>query len=674
MRNVLAAAFLAMLLGVATVSLQLGATGNDTVDATTTGAMGQPAGVVVHDPKGSPPFRKALERLDNDDPVGAYAMASSLPDPAERRTVQWAAVYFHPGKIGHEAVAQLRADAPDFAPDSLFQNRLEQSLRREGIAGDDLVSVLGAAAPVTIDSQIALAAARLEAGDRDQAGALARQVWIDNFLTQEQEALVLGKLGALLDQEAHWQRAMHLMMHDRARGSERLLPFLSEAQRSLVTARAAVSRNAPDAKTLLDGVDPSLQSNPVFVFSRVQRARQFKLWDSAVDWLNKAEGELPDAAEWWYERRTLIRQLLDHGLPELAYRAAAGYTHGPEGRLVEARFHAGWIALSFLGDAPAAKAHFTEMAALATLPDTITQARYWLGRSNLKLEDMAAARAAFEQAAKHPTVYYGQLARAELGEAAVGLRPLPDWQQSEALFEANPVVRGIRLLVANGEKDMALPLLHHFGTTRSNGGEFLLAARLADELGAHNLSISIATIADQKGIALDALNFPQDGVPKTATLAADRAAVFAVVRQESMFQVDAVSPVGARGLMQLMPGTAKEVARTVGVDYSPERLVTDAAYNTLLGSTYLGDQLERFDGSLVLAAAAYNAGPGNARKWIKAYGDPRLGGVDPVVWVELIPFSETRTYVKRVLGNYLVYRERLGNSPMTLQQALRSID
>jgi soluble lytic murein transglycosylase len=140
-----------------------------------------------------------------------------------------------------------------------------------------------------------------------------------------------------------------------------------------------------------------------------------------------------------------------------------------------------------------------------------------------------------------------------------------------------------------------------------------------------------------------------------------------------MFQVDAVSPAGARGLMQLMPGTAKEVAGKVGVDYSPNRLVTDPAYNALLGSTYLNTQLQRYGGSLVLAAAAYNAGPGNANRWINAYGDPRADNVDPVVWVELIPFQETRKYVQRVLGNYLVYRERLGNGGGTLVQALRTI-
>ncbi|KRA51451.1 hypothetical protein ASD80_14770 [Devosia sp. Root635] len=649
------------------------ATANDTIDPVTTGSVKADATAPVADAKGSAAFRAALAALVDGDPVAAYAQARALPDDVERRTIQWAAVYFNAGKIDYRSIQRLAADAPDFAAAGVYRTRIEQSIAKAEADPGAVVAALGGAIPNTIDGQIMLATAYLAQGETGRATSIAKSIWIDNFLTEEQEAVVLDTLGSLLDREAHWARAMHLMMHDRARGSERLLPYLSEAQTSLVVARAAVSRNDADAKALLDGVDPSMQANPVFIFSRAQRARQFELWQSAVDWLAKAPDVVPDAAEWWYERRTLLRKLLDIGQPGLAYRAAAEYDKGPEGRLVEAHFHAGWIALSFLDDAASAKAHFTAMAGLSTLPDSVTQANYWLARADIKLGDTEAGRAAFEAAARYGNVYYGQLARAELGRAGVDIRPLPDWQQSQALFDANPIVRAIRLLAANGQAGMAVPLLRNFGNGLSAGGDMLLAARLAQEIGAHHLAIGIANTADQRGTPLDLFSFPKDGLPSDAQLAADRAAVYAIARQESMFQVDAVSSAGARGLMQLMPGTAQDVARKVGVDYSASRLVSDAAYNALLGSTYLGAQLDRYDGSLVLAAAAYNAGPGNADKWIKAYGDPRADNVDPVIWVELIPFQETRTYVKRVLGNYLVYRQRLGDSPVPLQQALRTI-
>src|SRR5690606_37939564 len=172
---------------------------------------------------------------------------------------------------------------------------------------------------------------------------------------------------------------------------------------------------------------------------------------------------------------------------------------------------------------------------------------------------------------------------------------------------------------------------------------------------------------------LDLFAFPKDGLPTQHLAEVDHAAVYAVTRQESHFRVEAISSAGARGLMQLMPATARETAQKVGVEYSRSRLTTDPAYNALLGSTYLAAQLQRFDGSLVLAAAAYNAGGGNARKWMRAFGNPRDAAVDPVAWVELIPLQETRSYAKRVVGNYLVSRSRRGHDSLTMHEALRQI-
>jgi soluble lytic murein transglycosylase len=668
----LRASVFAAVLGFVSLAPFTHAVTNDAIDMTTTGSI-QVGGEALPDAKGSTEFRAALDVLADGKAVDAYTAARALPNDTERRAVQWASIYFHGGEIDYASIARFAADAPGFASASLYKTRLEQSLTKANPAGSEVIARLGGAMPNTVDGQIMLAQAYVAAGQTERATALARSLWVDNFLTVAQEKVVMDTLGGLLDRQTHWARAMHLMMHDRASGSERLLPFLSPAQKSLVVARAAVSRNDADAKKKLDSVDPAYQDNPVFIFSRAQRARQFELWDSAVDWLAKAQGELPDAAEWWYERRTLTRALLNAGKPELAYKAAAGYTNGPEGRMVDAHFHAGFIALSFLKDAASAKAHFVAMAAHSTLPDTVSQANYWLARADLALGDTIGAKAAYAAAAEHGTVYYGLLARTALGETGVNIRPLPAWQDSEALFSANEVVRAVRLLAANGHSDWAVPLLRDHAASLTTGGELLLAARLAQDIGAHHLAIAIATDAEKRGFALDLFNFPKDGLAADTPLRADRAAVYAITRQESMFQVDAVSAVGARGLMQLMPGTAKDTARDIGVDYSAARLTSDPAYNALLGSTYLGRQLQRYEGSLLLAAAAYNAGPGNASKWIAAYGDPRVDNVDPVIWVELIPFQETRKYVQRVLGNYLVYRQRLGDTGMTMTQALRTI-
>ena len=528
--------------------------------------------------------------------------------------------------------------------------------------------------PNRLDAQIALAKAYLADGQTDRARRIARSIWVDNFLSTEGEQQVRDQLGKLLVQEDFWNRAVHLLMHDRATSTERIMDRLTPAEQTLARARIAVSRDSADAGSLLNAVDPSLRTHPLYYFSLAQYKRGKGNLSAAVDALDKATAAtVPDSAEFWYERRLIVRRALAEGNPELAYRAAANYTDGPEGRVVEARFHAGWVAMAFLNDAARAEPHFKKMSELSTLPDTVSQSNYWLGRAETALGNAAAAKAAYEAAARWDSLFYGQLAREALGLRSVEVRALPDWRDREAAFDALPLVQAARLLAANGQKTMAEPLVRRLGYAISEPGDFVLAARLAQEVDAHNIAILIADRAEQKGFSLDLFHFPKDGIPKGAELAvANEAAVYAVARQESHFDIDAVSSSGARGLMQLMPSTAQDVAKRLGVTYSPERLTSDAQYNLYLGSSYLKSQLDRFDNSLMLAAAAYNAGGGNVNKWLKTYGDPR-GGVDPISWTELIPFAETRSYVQKVMANYLVYNARLGGQPIDMVDALKRI-
>jgi soluble lytic murein transglycosylase len=640
-------------------------------DAVTTGVV-KPADP-LRLPRGSALFHRALELLRAEKYSEAYTLARGIGSDVERRTIQWAAIYFGGTDIDYATIMRFAADAPHYASAAFYKTRIERSLLNADAAGSEVIRVLGGHMPDTVDGQIALAYAYKQEGQTSRAAGIARTIWAENFLDRDTEKDVLEKLGDLLDRDAHWARAVHLMMNDRAQGVERIMHFLSPAQQSLAMARNATSRKEDDARALLDKVDPTYRDHPVAIFSRAQLARQAGRFGDAIDWLDSAGSDVPDATLWWNEREALIRQLLAADEYRLAYQAAAGYRHGQEGRLVEARFYSGWIALSFLNDANSAATQFAAMRKLSTLPDSIARADYWLARARTKLKDRDGARAALTEAAGYGTIYYGLLAREELGLKGVEIRSLPDAAQSETTFAAHELVQAVQLLADNGAEKWAAPLMRTFAAGLKDSGEMVLAARLAQAIGAHDIAISIADTAERRGIPLDLFNFPKDGLPTTQLADIDKAAIYAVARQESHFRVDAMSRVGARGLMQLMPGTAQETAERLGIDYSAGRLVNDGAYNALLGSTYLAAQLKKFDGSLLLAAAAYNAGASNATKWIAKYGDPRLDSVDPVNWVECIPFAETRKYVQRVLGNYLVYRARLGDTHMTISQALRRI-
>jgi len=642
------------------------------IDNTVTNSIGSSA--PSKNTKGSQRFQNALVALKSGDYANAYGAARGVSNDIERRAIQWAAIYFGKGEIDHHTIVRFQKDAPHFATAKTYKKRMEVALTGAGADYKTTIALLGGSMPHTLDAQIALADAYIKDGQHERAGRIIKSVWTNNFLTRETEADLLARYGRQLDRSDHWARTVRLLMHDRASGAERIMKQLSAPQQSLVVARIAVSRKQKNAATLLDRVDPSMRKHPLFFFAKAQRLRHNGAISAAVAELNKASGNLPQSHLWWYERRLITRKLLAAGKPSTAYKASAGYTNGPDGRVVDANFHAGWIALEFLNKPDVAAKHFKKMASHSTLATSASKSQYWLGRAYSKLGDKSQSVAHFQQAAMYNQYYYGQLAMVRLGKKTVSLRGLPSWQQSEAVFNQREVVRAIRLFKANNATKLARPLTTRLIYQVKDAGEMLLTARLAQDIGAHDLAIRMSDVANSRGVGLDLFAFPKDGLPRQRLANVDNAAVYAIARQESRFDRSAISHAGARGLMQLMPGTAKETAGKLGIAYSQSKLTSDPAYNALLGSTYLKAQLSRYDGSLVLAAAAYNGGGGNVNKWLRAYGDPRSANVDPVVWIEQIPFTETRGYVQKVLANYQIYKLRLGDNRLQMAKFLRTIE
>ncbi|MCB1517836.1 MAG: lytic transglycosylase domain-containing protein [Hyphomicrobiaceae bacterium] len=629
----------------------------------------------VSTPVYSPQFADALSLIENGKYADAYQLARGFVSTPERRAIQWAAIYYGKGEIDFDSVKRFEADAPDMATQTLYRTRIEQSIIKLDPGPGQVIALLGGQMPVLTDAQIALARAYVADGQVDRGFGIAAQVWTTQFLDRDQEAIILREFAPKFRNALNWRRAIHLLMNDRASAVERMWGLLTPAQQSLAQARIAVARNQGNASTLLSQVDPSLRDDPLFYYSQGQLARRSGNLVGAVAYFNKVgDRDLPDSEEWWYERRYLARKLMESGHYREAYAVTAAYNTGPEGRVVDANFHAGWIALEFLNDPAAAARHFERMASLSTLESSITKSYYWLGRAMAKLGDDRGAAAAFAKAAAYPTSYYGVLSLYRLGQTDFHMRPLPDSSGRLAIFENRQLVQIAHLFAAAGHPKLAEPLVTRLIYSVTDPGDMVLTARLAQSLDAHNLAVLMADVAEQRGVALDLFNFPRDGVPSAHELTGiDPAAVYAIARQESHFDFDVVSAAGARGLMQLMPSTAEETARALGVAYSLQRLTADPEYNALLGSSYLRRQLSRYGNSLVLAAAAYNGGAGNVNKWIDLYGNPTNPAIDPVVWIEQIPFAETRNYVQRVVANFILYRARLGLPKMNVAQVLRSI-
>jgi soluble lytic murein transglycosylase len=378
----------------------------------------------------------------------------------------------------------------------------------------------------------------------------------------------------------------------------------------------------------------------------------------------------PDA--WWIERRVLSRELLDIGKPQIAYRLAAAHSAESSTMAVDAEFHAGWYALRALNDAATAQKHFTRIAEISSRPMSASRAYYWMGRA-AEAGGGGSAKQLYQRASYYGTSFYGQLAAAKLGNNVLSLPYPKPSAEDRARFDSREPVRAIRRLESIGYGNRAQSLYINMAQELSSVGELALLAVMAERNSNHYLSLRVGKIAAGRGLDVGAMSHPTGAIPANANIKGSGAALaYAIARQESEFNISAVSSAGARGLLQLLPGTAKGVAQRAGLAYSDKRLTTDAAYNATLGAHYLGEQIERFNGSYILTFAGYNAGPRRASEWVAKYGDPRGQNIDNVVdWIERIPYTETRNYVQRVMENYAVYKSRLyGNA--NIQQDLIS--
>jgi soluble lytic murein transglycosylase len=325
---------------------------------------------------------------------------------------------------------------------------------------------------------------------------------------------------------------------------------------------------------------------------------------------------------------------------------------------IEHEFTAGWIALRFLNDPTTAKAHFAKISEGVRNPISLARGAYWLGRAAEAMGRNDDARAHYQAAARYPTAYYGQIARARLGLKDLPLRPTPD----HAAAANAEVVRAIDLLYAIGARDMATGVLADLGEHLNDPAALAGVGEVATRNRDARAVLHVGKAALGRGLPLEHYAFPTIGIPEYRSVgpAIEIPIVYAIARQESTFHQPTVSSAKAMGLMQVTPEAGRYIAKKFGQSFDVKRLLSDPVYNVQFGAAELGDLIQTYRGSYILTFAGYNAGMGRVKDWIQKYGDPRDPSVDAIDWVERIPFSETRNYVQRVLENLQVYRVRFG--------------
>lgn len=609
-------------------------------------------------------LKSALDAISAKDFRRARAVRDGLPrNSLDRHIIAWAIALSGDSAVSSDEIAQAAAMLPGWPGMAALRRNSERALARENPSPNIVINAFGGTKPLTTEGNMQLARAYVAQGDLKNARAVLSPFWRSSRLDASDEQAVIREFGKVIPAADHRARMEQMMFNERTASAERVAG-LAGAQ-ALQKAWAAVLKRDKNATALLDAV-PNAQRNTGFYYAQAKSLRwagKYTLAAAAMLKAPKDKASLVDPDEWWVERRVLSRELLDIGRPDLAYRVAAAHSAESPSSQADAEFHAGWYALRALKDAKTAAAHFSRIEKVSNGPISLSRANYWLGRA-ADSGGPGNAQTYYQRAAQYGTTFYGQLASAKLGRSTLqAAYPSPSTtdRQNYAQREA---VQAIKRLEAAGHAWRADGLYRDLADQLTSPGELALLAVQAESRGNHYLALRVGKIASQRGLDIGALAHPTGAIPDSAKVStAGKALAYAIARQESEFNPSAVSGVGARGLLQLLPGTAKEMAKKSGLAYSADRLTTDAGYNTTLGAAYLSTQLDRFDGSYVMTFAGYNAGPRRAAEWAERYGDPRGKDIDTVVdWIERIPFTETRNYVQRVMENYQVYKMRLSGS------------
>ncbi len=534
---------------------------------------------------------------------------------------------------------------------------------------DVILEYYAAEAPQTAEGVLSYARA-LEAKDRPgEAEASIVLAWRTMPMGRTVQQNYLRDHGDLLKPH-HAARLDRLLWDRHLVSARRMLPLVDDGNLKLAEARIALHELAPGVDARIEAVPANLQSAPGLAFERFEwRARKGRTEDAVELLLDRSASpaSLGEPDKWGKRRRGLARQAMRAGDHRLAYQIAS-QNHLTEGSdYADLEWLSGFVALRLLQDPATALRHFQNFDGAVSSPISKGRAGYWLGRAHEALGDSDAAAAAYAQGANYQTSFYGLLSAERGGvafDADLAKPPdLPPWRQ--AAFMGSSVLEASLLLLDAGEINLAERFLTHLveGLDPVQAGQL---GNMAVELGHPHLAVMIGKRAARTGQVLPGAYYPLHPVADMALPMAPEMTL-AIARRESEFDPVVISGAGARGLMQVMPATARLVAGQMGVigSHTTGRLLSDWRYNAQLGATYLAGLAGDFNGNVVMMSAGYNAGPGRPSGWMGRYGDPRQpGGPDIVDWIEFIPFNETRNYVMRVTESLPVYRARLGEDPL----------
>lgn len=618
-------------------------------------------------------LRRGLRAADAGDWTFVREARFEISHPVAQRLLLWRIATADPRALFSELHMALE-ELDGWPRQAAIQREAEWKLAEAGMGADLTASWFASREPLTGEGRIAWGEALIALGRVDEGREQIREAWRTQSLRQTYQSQVLRRHGSILTPADHAERVDFLLWAGQRTLASALLPQLSDGDRRVADARIRLAARGSGVDGAVNAVPASLQNNPGLVFERTRWRRRAGNTDGAL----QLALELPDTYSsstaleaMWNERKLIVLDLMRSGDHATAYQIAAANGMSSGVAFADAEFLAGWLALVHLGRPEDALAHFNRLEAGVTTPVSLGRAKYWQGRAAEAAGNALLARDRFTAAAQHATTYYGQLAILALGGAAAELDLPADPVISaaeRAAFNEREQVLALRMLGELNQTFLFRTFAAHLeGRMETPAEQAMLADIALDHLRLRE-SVRAAKAGRMQGMILAERAYPVIDVPANAPVVADPALTLSVIRQETEFDARAVSGAGARGMMQMMPATARQTARQLGLPYEFEWLTDDPDYNMRLGMAHLQQVVDQYDGSLVMALAAYNAGGGRVRRWVQEYGDPRYGAIDPIDWVESLPFAETRNYVHRIIENLQVYRaRRAGHTAVPLE-------
>jgi len=609
----------------------------------------------------APEFRgdNLISALRDPAEIKRLSKQTDFDDPLSVKMLIWLHLSQYADQASFNQIRHFIVANPDWPHESTLARKAEEKLPAN-LRPYEVKSWFDRYAPQTADGLLRYLRAIQQLGYEPQISRALKSYWLAGDIDAKDFTKIIRTYGRYLTPDLHAQRIDNLIWNGRVTEAAMILPLVPARQRALYEARILLAGQENGVDAAIEKVTAQDQMDPGLIYERARWRRRANDDHGALQLLNiSAVDQSRHSDKWWRERHILIRRAMErqdfHSALQIAkkHRQKSGFS------FASAEFLVGWLTLQYEKQPDAAARHFIRLYEGVSSPISVSRAAYWAGRAYEAQRNMAEAQKWYKRAAGHSLFFYGQLANTRLGQHRLPVQwaLTPHVTDTQSHLIRNQWAGAIRILnnwdLSPHSDAFFAKLFNHVKSAE----DYKYIAALSKSVGRYDQAIRAAKgLYSDHGVMLT-VGYPT--LPGITPELAHRSHLFGLIRQESVFNAKARSFAGAQGLMQLMPPTAAETARKLGLPYKESALTEDPKYNTVLGTAYIEQLLKRYDGNLILATAAYNAGPGRVNGWIKDLGDPRDPNIDILDWIETLPVYETRNYIQRVMEATRVYSELL---------------